>query len=214
MQWAPDGQHFAVVAGFMPAKPVLYTSKCRALFEFTAGPFNTVRWNPFGRFLALAGFGNLPGDVAFFNKMKDGKCKHMGSTRCGHCVSTSENAVYGHKKTLCMDIRKRCVWTSNNSVYGQHTAHQHANRNSADNGVTIEWAPDGRSVLVGTTTPRLRVDNCMRAFKYDGTLLGKVAYDVLLDVRFVPAEEGVFEDRPQSPGTQKPQVRVLTVLAM
>lgn len=84
VQWTPDGQYFVVVAGFMPAKPVLYTAKCKALFEFTAGPFNTARWSPFGRFLALAGFGNLPGDVAFFNKMKDGKCKHMGSTRYGN----------------------------------------------------------------------------------------------------------------------------------
>lgn len=80
--------------------------------------------------------------------------------------------------------------------------------------MTIDWAPDGRSVLVGTTTPRLRVDNGMRAFKYDGTLLGKVAYDVLLDVQFVPAAPGVYEDRPQSPGTQKPQVHSLVYALM
>ena len=46
-----------------------------------SGPYSLARWNPFGRFLALAGFGNLPGDVAFFDKKADGKCKPMGTTR-------------------------------------------------------------------------------------------------------------------------------------
>lgn len=46
-----------------------------------SGPYSLVRWNPFGRFLALAGFGNLPGDVAFFDKKADGKCKSMGTSR-------------------------------------------------------------------------------------------------------------------------------------
>ena len=36
-----------------------------------------------GRFLAIAGFGNLPGDVVFYDKKPDGKCKQMGAMRCG-----------------------------------------------------------------------------------------------------------------------------------
>lgn len=34
-----------------------------------------------GRFLAVAGFGNLPGDILFFDKKPDGKLKQMGATR-------------------------------------------------------------------------------------------------------------------------------------
>ena len=34
-----------------------------------------------GRFLALAGFGNLPGDVVFFDRKSDGRCKQMGAVR-------------------------------------------------------------------------------------------------------------------------------------
>ena len=33
------------------------------------------------RFFAVCGFGNLPGDVVFYDKKVDGKCKIMGSTR-------------------------------------------------------------------------------------------------------------------------------------
>ena len=35
-----------------------------------------------GRFLALAGFGNLPGDIVFFDRKSDGRCKQMGAVRC------------------------------------------------------------------------------------------------------------------------------------
>ena len=34
-----------------------------------------------GRFLALAGFGNLPGDIVFFDRKSDGRCKQMGAVR-------------------------------------------------------------------------------------------------------------------------------------
>ena len=62
------------------------------------------------RFLAVAGFGNLPGDIALYTRTADNKFTPVGAVR-------------------------------------------------ADNGVIAEWAPDGRSLLVATTAPRLRVDN-------------------------------------------------------
>lgn len=70
-----------VVAGFMPAKVTLFTDKCKPLYDLGSGPYNLARWNPQGRFLALAGFGNLPGDVAFFDRKADGKCKPLGTIR-------------------------------------------------------------------------------------------------------------------------------------
>lgn len=41
-----------------------------------------MRWSPHSRFLAMAGFGNLPGDIFFYDKKADGKCKRVGETRC------------------------------------------------------------------------------------------------------------------------------------
>jgi len=34
-----------------------------------------------GRFFALAGFGNLPGDMVFYDRKSDGRCKQMGAVR-------------------------------------------------------------------------------------------------------------------------------------
>ena len=48
----------------------------------TVGGLPAVRWSPHSRFLAMAGFGNLPGDIFFYDKKADGKCKRVGETRC------------------------------------------------------------------------------------------------------------------------------------
>ncbi len=52
-----------MVAGFMPAKVILLDERCKPVYDLGGGPYNTVRWNPFGRFLVIAGFGNLPGGL-------------------------------------------------------------------------------------------------------------------------------------------------------
>ena len=43
-----------------------------------------------GRFLALAGFGNLPGDVVFFDRKSDGRCKQMGAVRSSSCTACAD----------------------------------------------------------------------------------------------------------------------------
>ncbi|KAF6264398.1 eukaryotic translation initiation factor eIF2A-domain-containing protein [Scenedesmus sp. NREL 46B-D3] len=89
VQWSPAGDFFVVVAGFMPAKVMLLDNRCKPVYDLGSGPYNIARWNPFGRFLAIAGFGNLPGDVVFYNKLNKGVCKQMGATRSGSAVTAS-----------------------------------------------------------------------------------------------------------------------------
>ncbi|CAI5727662.1 unnamed protein product [Hyaloperonospora brassicae] len=74
--WDPTGRGFVVIAGAMPANATLYDSKAIPVFEFAAAPRNHVSWNPHGRFLCLAGFGNLRGDMDFLER---NKVKKMGS---------------------------------------------------------------------------------------------------------------------------------------
>ncbi|KAJ4723688.1 Eukaryotic translation initiation factor 2A [Melia azedarach] len=86
VQWSYSGSEFAVVYGFMPACATLFDKKCKPLLELGSGPYNTIRWNPKGRFLCLAGFGNLPGDMAFWDYIDK---KQLGTTRA-ECSVTSE----------------------------------------------------------------------------------------------------------------------------
>lgn len=74
--WDPTGRGFVVIAGAMPAHATLYDTKALPIFEFGAAPRNHVSWSPHGRFLCLAGFGNLRGDMDFWER---NKLKKMGS---------------------------------------------------------------------------------------------------------------------------------------
>ena len=89
VKWSPNGQHFVAVHGFMPAKATLFDYKCKPIYDFGSGPRNTVQWSPFSRFLILGGFGNLPGDIEFYDKKADGKCKVMGKVRAACTVNCS-----------------------------------------------------------------------------------------------------------------------------
>ena len=77
VQWSPSGVDFVVVYGYMPARATMFNEKCEPIFDFGTGPRNTVSFSPHGRFVALAGFGNLPGHVDFWDKnktLKVGEC--------------------------------------------------------------------------------------------------------------------------------------------
>lgn len=65
--WSPNSKNFIVISGFMPATAVLYKKDCTPLFEFGKHHRNTIRWSPFSRFVMLGGFGNLSGDMDFWD---------------------------------------------------------------------------------------------------------------------------------------------------
>jgi hypothetical protein len=45
----------------MPSKVTLFDDTCKPVYDLGSGPYSYARWNPFGRFFIIAGFGNLPG---------------------------------------------------------------------------------------------------------------------------------------------------------
>ncbi|KAH7681265.1 translation initiation factor 2A protein [Dioscorea alata] len=85
VQWSSSGLEFAVVYGFMPAKATIYDRRCKPILELGTGPYNTIRWNPKGKFLCLAGFGNLPGDMAFWDYSEK---KLLGTTKAEWSVTS------------------------------------------------------------------------------------------------------------------------------
>ncbi|XP_010540051.1 PREDICTED: eukaryotic translation initiation factor 2A [Tarenaya hassleriana] len=89
VQWSFSGSEFAVAYGFMPASVTVFDKKCRPLVELGQGPYNTLRWNPKGKFLCVAGFGNLPGDMAFWDVVNK---KQLGSTKAEWSVTSEWSA--------------------------------------------------------------------------------------------------------------------------
>merc|ERR1719159_48390 len=67
--WSPTKNEFAVIVGMLPATVALYDGKTgKLLSTLGSSRRNTLKWNPFGRFLAVGGFGTLPGDLDFFDR--------------------------------------------------------------------------------------------------------------------------------------------------
>ncbi|CAK9009894.1 Eukaryotic translation initiation factor 2A (eIF-2A) [Durusdinium trenchii] len=84
VQWNPTQDEFVMLHGQHPCSAALYEGrKASKRMDFGTGHRNTIRWNNFGRFFTLGGYGQLKGDTDFWDK--PGK-KLMASTRMECCV--------------------------------------------------------------------------------------------------------------------------------
>lgn len=71
VSWSPNSSSFAVVYGYMPAKTTLFNSRADKVHSFPLGPRNTVLFSPHGRFVLVAGFGNLAGQMDIYDLERD-----------------------------------------------------------------------------------------------------------------------------------------------
>jgi translation initiation factor 2A len=71
VSWSPNAKEFAVVYGFMPAKTTIFNARAVAQHSFNLGPRNTILFSPHGRFLIVAGFGNLAGQMDIYDLEKN-----------------------------------------------------------------------------------------------------------------------------------------------
>lgn len=62
-----------MVYGYMPAKTTLFNTRAIAVHNFALGPRNTILFSPNGRFVLVAGFGNLAGQMDVYDIEKDYK---------------------------------------------------------------------------------------------------------------------------------------------
>ena len=55
----------------MPAKTVIFNNRAEVVHTFALGPRNTIMFSPHGRFVLVAGFGNLAGQMDIYDLEKD-----------------------------------------------------------------------------------------------------------------------------------------------
>ena len=178
--WMPNASKpptFAVISGKMPAMSSLHNgSSAEPAFLFGNAHRNTIIWSEHGRFLALGGFGNLAGGMDFWDRNKLKKIPQYNPSTGADLGTTG---------------------------------------NTASCAVGYGWSPSSRYFLVSTTTPRMNVDNGVRLYKYNGLEVtgdsSLVSWnnsdfmpDQLLAAEFVPAPDGVYPDRPQTPPRKRP----------
>lgn len=69
--WSPKSNSFAVVYGYMPSKTVIFNKRAEPIHTFPLKPRNTVLFSPHGRFVLVAGFGNLAGEMDIYDLERD-----------------------------------------------------------------------------------------------------------------------------------------------
>eukprot|EP00933_Yihiella_yeosuensis_P078103 TRINITY_DN8920_c4_g1_i1.p1 TRINITY_DN8920_c4_g1~~TRINITY_DN8920_c4_g1_i1.p1 ORF type:complete len:626 (+),score=147.33 TRINITY_DN8920_c4_g1_i1:194-2071(+) len=83
-QWSPTQDEFVLLHGQLPCPATLHEGrKGQKRMDFGTSHRNTIRWNNFGKFFVLGGYGQLLGDTDFWDK---GGKQNMGSTRMECCV--------------------------------------------------------------------------------------------------------------------------------
>jgi translation initiation factor 2A len=84
--WSPSAFEFVAIYGTSPPKITLFDMKGKQLFEFGSAMRNSIRWSPHGKFLCLGGFGNLQGEMDFW-EVKGNTRKLLGSAHHACTVS-------------------------------------------------------------------------------------------------------------------------------
>lgn len=69
--WSPNSKEFAVVYGYVPTKTTIFNSRAEVVHNFALAPRNYIRFSPHGRFLLLAGFGQMAGQMDIYDIEKD-----------------------------------------------------------------------------------------------------------------------------------------------
>ncbi|KAF8957747.1 eukaryotic translation initiation factor eIF2A-domain-containing protein [Flammula alnicola] len=83
--WSPNSKEFGVVYGYMPAKTMLFDQRVRTLHDFGSSPYNFISFNPQGRLIALAGFGNLAGKIDVFDRRNLSKVCTIDAPNTSYC---------------------------------------------------------------------------------------------------------------------------------
>ncbi|KAJ5652472.1 hypothetical protein N7507_009898 [Penicillium longicatenatum] len=71
VSWNPNSKEFGVVYGYMPAKTTIFNMRGVPKHHFPLSPRNTILFSPHGRFVLVAGFGNLAGQMDLYDLDKN-----------------------------------------------------------------------------------------------------------------------------------------------
>ncbi|PPQ86476.1 hypothetical protein CVT24_010162, partial [Panaeolus cyanescens] len=84
--WSPNSKEFGVVYGYMPAKTMLFDQRVKTVHDFGASPHNFISFNPQGRLIALAGFGNLAGKIDVIDRRNLTKVTTIDAPNTSYCA--------------------------------------------------------------------------------------------------------------------------------
>ncbi|KAF8001998.1 hypothetical protein HF325_002963 [Metschnikowia pulcherrima] len=66
--WSPLAREFAVSYGYMPSETTFFDARGNLIHSLATAPRNTILYSPHGRYVLVAGFGNLQGTVDVYDR--------------------------------------------------------------------------------------------------------------------------------------------------
>ncbi|GAA5855063.1 hypothetical protein JCM8547_002366 [Rhodosporidiobolus lusitaniae] len=100
--WSPNDREFAVTYGYMPAKTVIFDQRVKVISDFGLNPRNFISYNPQGRLLCIAGFGNLAGQVDVYDRQTLKKVVTLDAPNTVHCEWSADG-----RYLLCATLSPR-----------------------------------------------------------------------------------------------------------
>ncbi|WRT63942.1 uncharacterized protein IL334_000869 [Kwoniella shivajii] len=83
--WSPNSREFVVCYGYMPARTQLFDMKAKPIHSFGSQHRNFLLYQPQGRLLLSAGFGNLAGGVDIWDVSTRNKVAEFKASNSSHC---------------------------------------------------------------------------------------------------------------------------------
>lgn len=83
--WNPTSRDFTVCYGYMPARTQVFDRKAKPIHSYGNNPRNFVAYQPQGRLLLSAGFGNLAGGVDIWEVSTRKKIAEFSASNSSHC---------------------------------------------------------------------------------------------------------------------------------
>lgn len=66
--WSPTAREFAVIYGYMPSETSFFDARGNLIHSLPTLPRNTILYSPHGKYILVAGFGNLQGTVDIYDR--------------------------------------------------------------------------------------------------------------------------------------------------
>lgn len=136
------------------------------------GPIHDITWSPTSREFAVI-YGYMPSSTTFFDSR--GNEIHTLPESSRNTIIYSPHAKY-------ILVAGFGNLQGHVEIFDRQKKFSKVAEFKASNTSVCKWAPDGRFILTATTSPRLRVDNCVKIWYLNGTLCYVKNYDVLYNV--------------------------------
>lgn len=132
--WSPNDKEFTVSYGYMPSKTTIFDLRCNVIHDFGTAPRNFISYNPQGRLLLVAGFGNLAGTMDVWDRRTLEKVSTIEGSNTSHCEWSPDGRFI-----MCATLSPRL--RVDNGVRIFHYRGQLMHVNPVENMYSAFWRP-------------------------------------------------------------------------